>query len=180
MTPPNVDGAPKPTSSVKIRSTFGAPAGAATAAGPPEGLSFAFGMIVPLKGGVGVGSTRLLGNSTAFCAPGVPRSCACAAVPATARDAAPARNLRPPGWNVGSFACGASLLEDAGLSGALLLLVIIHLPLRVRIFIASFARCIGIRDGSLKVSIGSAARSAQNCSFSPQCHRSRGDHPTTA
>ena len=75
MTPPNVEGAPKPTSSVRIRSTFGAPAGAATAGGQPDVLSFAFGMIAPLKGGVGVGRTRLSGNSTAFGAPGVPRSC---------------------------------------------------------------------------------------------------------
>ena len=62
MTPPNVDGAPNPTSSVRIRSTFGAPAGAAIAGGHPAVLSLALGMIVPLKGGVGTGNTRLSGN----------------------------------------------------------------------------------------------------------------------
>src|SRR5262249_48247765 len=93
MTPPKVEGAPKPTSSVKINSIFGAPSGAATAAGQPATLSFAFGIIVPLNGGVGVGNTGLSGNSTALGAPGVPRNCcAWAAVPATAIAAEPVSN----------------------------------------------------------------------------------------
>jgi hypothetical protein len=40
-------------------------------------LSRAFGMIAPLKAGVGVGRTRLSGNSTAFGAPSVPRTRPC-------------------------------------------------------------------------------------------------------
>src|SRR5215467_11548492 len=90
MTPPKVEGAPKPTSSVRISRMFGAPSGGMICGGHAEVLSMAFGMIVPVNGGVGSGSTRLSGNSTAAGEPGVPRICWAgelqARAPSTAAD----------------------------------------------------------------------------------------------
>src|SRR5215813_663809 len=57
MGPPNVLLAPKPTSSVKIRSTFGAPAGASTPFGKSGTESFAVRPIFPLNGCSGCGKT---------------------------------------------------------------------------------------------------------------------------
>src|SRR5262245_51930352 len=75
MTPPNVEGAPNPTSSVRISRIFGAPSGGMVCGGHADLLSLAFGMIEPEKGPVGSGRTRLLGNSTADGEPGVTRIC---------------------------------------------------------------------------------------------------------
>src|SRR5262245_14804795 len=55
--PPNVLDAPKPTSSVRIRSTLGAPFGACTPAGKSGLDSLTVRPIVPLKGGSGLGRT---------------------------------------------------------------------------------------------------------------------------
>src|SRR5262245_56965313 len=84
MTPPKVEGAPKPTSSVRISRMFGAPSGGVICGGQADVLSMAFGMIVPLNGRVGSGRTRLSGNSTAVGAPGAPRICCADAMPARA------------------------------------------------------------------------------------------------
>ena len=80
MMPPKVEGAPKPTSSVRITSTFGAFSGAASVGGQAGVLSRALGMMVPWKAPCGTGSTREFGNSTALGAPGVPRNCCASAV----------------------------------------------------------------------------------------------------
>jgi hypothetical protein len=79
MTPPKVDGAPKPTSSVMISRTLGAFSGAPSVGGQAGVLSRAEGLMVPAKGAGGCGRTREFGNSTAVAEPGVPRrSCAAA------------------------------------------------------------------------------------------------------
>src|SRR5215470_1326858 len=57
MGPPNVLLAPNPTSSVKIRRTFGAPCGASTPFGKSGVESFTVRPIWPLKGGSGCGKT---------------------------------------------------------------------------------------------------------------------------
>src|SRR5215472_3235633 len=56
MGPPKVLVAPKPTSSVKIRRTLGAPAGASTPFGKSGTEPFKVRSIVPLKGGSGLGN----------------------------------------------------------------------------------------------------------------------------
>ena len=52
---------PKPASSIRTRSTFGAPSGGMIVGGHPGWLSTRFGWMKPLKGGVGVGSTSSWG-----------------------------------------------------------------------------------------------------------------------
>ena len=77
MTPPKVDGAAKPTSSVRISRTFGALAGGMTWGGQADMLSTALGRICPPNGGVGAGNCRPGNVRTALGDPGVPRtSCA--------------------------------------------------------------------------------------------------------
>src|SRR6516225_9353848 len=55
MTPPKVDGAPKPTSSVIMSRTFGAPLGGTTRAGHAGFDCAALRLISPWKGGGGGG-----------------------------------------------------------------------------------------------------------------------------
>src|SRR5437870_3460795 len=55
-TPPNVLGAPKPQSSVMIRSTLGAPLGGTTRGGHQDFDSVAFSLITPPNFGSGGGS----------------------------------------------------------------------------------------------------------------------------
>src|SRR6267142_2591064 len=55
-TPPNVPGAPKPTSSVMMSSTLGAPFGGTTRGGHQAFDSEAFSLITPPNGGSGGGS----------------------------------------------------------------------------------------------------------------------------
>src|SRR5260370_36847688 len=55
-TPPNVLGAPKPTSSVMMSSTLGAPFGGTTRGGHQAFDSEAFSLITPPNGGSGGGS----------------------------------------------------------------------------------------------------------------------------
>jgi hypothetical protein len=55
MTPPNVDGAPKPTSSVRITTMFGAPLGGTTRAGHAGFDCRAFRLISPRNGAGGCG-----------------------------------------------------------------------------------------------------------------------------
>src|SRR5271165_7458546 len=50
---------------MRTSSTFGAASGGMTVGGQPGWLSTRFGWMKPWKGGVGVGSTLLSGNSTA-------------------------------------------------------------------------------------------------------------------
>jgi len=57
MGPPNVLLAPNPTSSVKIKRTFGAPFGASTLFGKSGVESFTVRPILPWNGGSGFGST---------------------------------------------------------------------------------------------------------------------------
>src|SRR5215471_14573290 len=57
MGPPNVLLAPNPTSSVKIKRTFGAPFGASTLFGKSGVESFTVRPILPWKGDSGFGST---------------------------------------------------------------------------------------------------------------------------
>src|SRR5277367_1360479 len=57
MTPPKVDGAPKPTSSVMIRRMLGAPAGGTIRGGHHDFDRSAFRLIVPPNGRSGAGST---------------------------------------------------------------------------------------------------------------------------
>ena len=71
-TPPKAEFEPNPASSIRIRSTFGAPSGGMTVGGQPGLLLTKFGAMKPLKGGVGVGSTVLSGNWLAV------GDCACA------------------------------------------------------------------------------------------------------
>jgi hypothetical protein len=55
--PPNVLLAPKPTSSVRIKRTLGAPAGASTRFGKSGAESITVRPILPSKGGSGCGNT---------------------------------------------------------------------------------------------------------------------------
>src|SRR5215471_4505636 len=81
---------PKPASSIRISSTFGAPCGGEMVGGQLGVLLTRFGLISPVKGGVGIGSTRELGNSRVPGAPGWPWSTW--AVAGSAGSRAPARN----------------------------------------------------------------------------------------
>src|SRR5271170_5650835 len=57
MTPPKVDGAPNPTSSVMIRRMLGAPAGGTIRGGHHDFDWVAFRLMVPPNGSAGAGST---------------------------------------------------------------------------------------------------------------------------
>src|SRR5271155_2442084 len=57
MTPPKVDGAPKPTSSVMIKRMLGAPSGGTIRGGHHDFDWVAFRLIVPPNGRSGAGST---------------------------------------------------------------------------------------------------------------------------
>jgi hypothetical protein len=75
MTPPNVDAAPKPVSSVMIRRTFGAPFGGTTR-GAHAGFDWsALSSIWPVKGAGGGGSCRPSIVEVALGEPGVPVTC---------------------------------------------------------------------------------------------------------
>src|SRR5215469_13229433 len=63
--PPKVLLAPKPTSSVRISRTLGAPAGASTPLGKSGTEPFRVRSIFPLKGGSGVGNTLGVSDAAA-------------------------------------------------------------------------------------------------------------------
>src|SRR6185369_8777935 len=95
ITPPKVLGAPKPTSSVMIRRTLGAPFGGTIRAGQPGWAWAALGLILPSNfcGGLG----RFLPSMVVVASrePGAPVLCCAIAEPATAAVAtAPAPNWR--------------------------------------------------------------------------------------
>src|SRR6266478_925186 len=79
--PPNVLGAPKPTSSVMMSSTLGAPFGGTTRGGHQGFDSEAFSLITPPNFGSGGGSCFPLMVVVALGEPGTPLICwACAAL----------------------------------------------------------------------------------------------------
>ena len=81
MTPPKVLGAPKPWSSVMIRSTFGAPFGG-TMRGAHQGVdSEAFSLITPPNFGLGGGSGASPSVVVACGEPSVPVTSCAAAIP---------------------------------------------------------------------------------------------------
>src|SRR5262245_31078401 len=67
--PPNVEAAAKPTSSVRISSTLGAPFGASIPLGKSGVDSLAVGAIFPLKGGCGRGKISCAPSGSAAAAP---------------------------------------------------------------------------------------------------------------
>src|SRR6266852_2844329 len=75
MTPPKVPGAPKPTSSVMMSSTLGAPFGGTTRGGHQAFDSEAFSLITPPNGGSGGGSCFPLMVVVALGEPGSPVVC---------------------------------------------------------------------------------------------------------
>src|SRR5215813_1871757 len=95
ITPPNVLGAPKPTSSVMISNTFGAPLGG-TMRGGHHALDWAaFSLITPPNFGSGGGSCLPLIVVVALGDPGSPVVCICALTEgATAMTAAASIPLR--------------------------------------------------------------------------------------
>ena len=87
-TPPNVPGAPKPTSSVMMSSTLGAPFGGTTRGGHQAFDSEAFSLITPPNFGSGGGSCFPLMVVVALGEPSTPVTCCAEANPkheATAR-----------------------------------------------------------------------------------------------
>ena len=117
-TPPNVPGAPKPTSSVMMSSTLGAPFGGTTRGGHQAFDSEAFSLITPPNFGSGGGSCFPLMVVVALGEPGTPVTCW--AMPGTAAaitaSAAPQSRIRfvlfmgfSPSWLEGSF--GPLLVE---------------------------------------------------------------------
>src|SRR5262245_11067792 len=94
ITPPKVLGAPKPTSSVMIRSTLGAPFGGTIRAGQAGWDWAALGLISPSNffGGLG----RFLPSTVVVASrePGTPVLCCAIAEPAAAVAAAPMPNCR--------------------------------------------------------------------------------------
>src|SRR5439155_21092386 len=74
-TPPNVPGAPKPTSSVMMSSTLGAPFGGTMRGGHQAFDSEAFSLITPPNGGSGGGSCFPLIVVVALGEPGSPVVC---------------------------------------------------------------------------------------------------------
>ena len=81
MTPPKVDGAPKPSSSVMISRTFGAPFGGTTRGGHQGADSEAFSLITPPNFGSGGGSCLPLMVVVAPGEPSVPVTCCALAGP---------------------------------------------------------------------------------------------------
>src|SRR5215469_5429694 len=79
MTPPKVDGAPKPTSSVMTRRIFGAPAGGTTRAGHAGFDCAALRLISPRNGGGGGGRYRPSIVVVAVGEPGTPVACCASA-----------------------------------------------------------------------------------------------------
>src|SRR4029450_6205378 len=77
MTPPNVDGAPKPTSSVMVSRTWGAPFSGAIRAGQYGVDCAAFRSIFPPNGAGGDGSCSPLMVVVAPGVPGAPVTCPC-------------------------------------------------------------------------------------------------------
>src|SRR6266487_6460210 len=75
MTPPKVLGAPKPTSSVMMRSMLGAPLGGTTRGGHPGVDCRAFSLITPPNFGSGGGSCLPLIVVVASGEPGTPVVC---------------------------------------------------------------------------------------------------------
>src|SRR5271167_5193748 len=75
MTPPKVPGAPKPTSSVMMRSTLGAPLGGTTRGGHQGFDSDAFSLITPPNSGSGGGSCFPLMVVVALGEPKSPVTC---------------------------------------------------------------------------------------------------------
>ncbi len=73
--PPNVLGAPKPTSSVMISSTFGAPLGGTIRGGHQAFDCAALRSITPPNFGAGKGRTLEFRNSVALGEPGTPVIC---------------------------------------------------------------------------------------------------------
>src|SRR5271157_3044870 len=80
-TPPNVPGAPKPTSSVMMSSTLGAPFGGTTRGGHHGVDSVAFSLITPPNFGSGGGSCLPSRVVVAPGEPGTPVTCCAAAEP---------------------------------------------------------------------------------------------------
>ena len=94
MTPPNVLGAPKPTSSVMISSTLGAPLGGTTR-GAHQGFDCAaFSLITPPNFGSGGGSCLPSMVVVALGEPGTPVVCGAA------------RKIQPPGPDRGGESVG--------------------------------------------------------------------------
>src|SRR6476660_7957191 len=101
MTPPKVEGALKPTSSVMIKRMFGAPFGGTTRAGQAAFDCRAFRLISPWNGADGGGRSRPSIVVVASGEPGVPVVCCWAKAPtavvlnspATNDATAPIRNL---------------------------------------------------------------------------------------
>src|SRR5512137_2993807 len=83
MTPPNVPGAPKPTSSVMMSSTLGAPFGGTTRGAHHGFDSEAFSLITPPNFGSGGGSCLPSMVVVALGEPNSPVTCCAAAGPAT-------------------------------------------------------------------------------------------------
>jgi hypothetical protein len=90
ITPPKVLATPKPASSVRIRTTFGAPLGGVTRAGQYGVDSCAVVAIFPPKGGSGAGSWRPSITRVAAGEPGGAVDCA-AAAPAASSGTSRAR-----------------------------------------------------------------------------------------
>src|SRR6516162_8118572 len=89
MVPPNVLGAPKPTSSVMMSSTLGAPCGGTTAGGHHGFEALTFGLITPPNFGGGGGRRRVLSVSVALGAPAGGDFTCCTATPTTVPSSAP-------------------------------------------------------------------------------------------
>src|SRR5271167_1295688 len=88
-TPPNVPGAPKPTSSVMMSNTLGAPFGGTTVGGHQGVDSVAFSLITPPNAGSGGGSCLPLIVVVVWGAPRTPVTCCADATcieVSTARD----------------------------------------------------------------------------------------------
>src|SRR5512143_3763826 len=92
-TPPNVPGAPKPTSSVMMSSTLGAPFGGTTRGAHQAFDSEAFSLITPPNFGSGGGSCFPLIVVVAPGEPGTPITCWAVAV---AAQAVPSATLNTP------------------------------------------------------------------------------------
>src|SRR5512143_254246 len=87
-TPPNVPGAPKPTSSVMMSSTLGAPLGGTTRGAHQAFDSEVFSLITPPNFGSGGGSCFPLSVVVALGEPNSPVTCCAAAGPATSTSTA--------------------------------------------------------------------------------------------